>query len=130
MLKAGACSACARQGLLGRRTQKNAMTQLLAASYTVTPDLSARRWRMGSVALAVVGRGVSLVLDERKVCRMEGNRVDSGAVLSTLQLILASDHRRSWSAERVRDLVSSAGQNGRMGAPKEDSALLVESMRS
>ncbi len=34
------------------------------------------------------------------------------------------------SVERVRDLVSSAGQNGRMGAPKEDSALLVESMRS
>ena len=83
-----------------------------------------------SAALAVSGRGASLVLDERKARRRAGSSANGATVVSTLQLILTSSYRRGWSVERVRDLVSSARQHARMGVPKEESALLDDLMRS
>lgn len=83
-----------------------------------------------SAALAVSGRGSSLVLDERKARRRAGNSANGATVVSTLQLMLTSGYRKGWSVERVRNLVSSARQHARMGVPKEDSDLLDNLMRS
>ncbi len=83
-----------------------------------------------SAALAVAGRGSSLVLDERKARRRAGSSMNGATVVSTLQLMLTSGYRQGWSAERLRNLVLSARQHARMGVPKEDSALLGELLRS
>ncbi len=83
-----------------------------------------------SAALAVSGRGSTLVLDERKARRRASNGMNGVTVVSSLQLMLTSGFRQGWSAERVRNLVLSARQRARMGVPKEDSALLEELLRS
>lgn len=85
-----------------------------------------------SAALAISGRGSSIVIDERKARRraVEDPKVTKGlTVASTLQLMLTSGHRQAWSAQKVQELVSSARQHARMSVPKEESALLEKLMR-
>ena len=80
-----------------------------------------------SAALAITGRASSIVLDERKARRRAAGDpliAHSMTVASTLQLMLTSGHRQSWSVQKVRDLVASARKSARMGVPKEDLALL------
>jgi predicted nucleic acid-binding protein len=86
-----------------------------------------------SAALAIAGRALSIVLDERKARRRAANdsKVPSGlTVASTLRLMLTSGHRQAWSLQKVRDLVVAARQHARMGVPKEDTALLEELLAS
>jgi predicted nucleic acid-binding protein len=79
-----------------------------------------------SAALAISGRGASIVLDERKARRRAGECAKALVVASTLQLMVTSGYRQSWSPHRVRDLVAAARVNSRMGVPKEDGALLEQ----
>jgi predicted nucleic acid-binding protein len=83
-----------------------------------------------SAALAISGRGSSIVLDERKARRRAGECARAVAVASTLQLMVTSGHRQAWSVQRVRHLVAAARAHSRMGVPKEDSALLEQLLRS
>ena len=86
-----------------------------------------------SAALAISGRASSVILDERKARRRaaEDEKVAKNlAVASTLQLMLTSGHRQTWSVQKVRDLVAASHQNSRMGVPKEDMALLEELLGS
>lgn len=86
-----------------------------------------------SAALAISSRASSIVLDERKARRRAtgDSKVSKGlTVASTLQLMLTSGHRQSWSVQKVRDLVAAARENARMGVPKEDAALLDELLGS
>lgn len=85
-----------------------------------------------SAALAISSRGASIVIDERKARRraIEDPELAGGvAVASTLQLMLTSGHRQAWSVRKVQELVASARKHARMGAPKEDSALLEKLMK-
>lgn len=77
-----------------------------------------------SAALAIAGRGSSIVLDERKARRRAAGDARDLTVISTLRLMLTSGHRQAWTVQKVRDLVSAARLNSRMGVPKEDIALL------
>lgn len=77
-----------------------------------------------SAALAISGRGSSIVLDERKARRRAAVDAKNVAVISTLRLMLTSGYRQAWSIQKVHDLVSAARQNSRMGVPKEDISLL------
>jgi predicted nucleic acid-binding protein len=79
-----------------------------------------------SAALAISGRGSSIVLDERKARRRAAGGANDILVISTLRLMLTSGHRQAWSVQKVRDLVSAARQNSRMGVPKQDRTLLEE----
>lgn len=79
-----------------------------------------------SAALAISGRGSSIVLDERKARRRAAGGAINVTVISTLRLMLTSGHRQAWSVQKVRDLVLEARQNSRMGVPKEDFTLLEE----
>jgi predicted nucleic acid-binding protein len=83
-----------------------------------------------SAALAISGRGSSIVLDERKARRRAVGDAKGVAVISTLRLMLTSGRRQAWSVQMVRDLVSAARQNSRMGVAKEDIALLEELLGS
>ena len=86
-----------------------------------------------SAALAISGRASSVILDERKARRRaaEDEKVAKNlTVASTLQLMLTSGHRQTWSVQKVRDLVAASHQNSRMGVPKEDMALLEELLGS
>ncbi len=79
-----------------------------------------------SAALAISGRGSSIILDERKARRRANEGGAAAPVASTLQLMLTSGYRQDWGIRNIRDLVASARQHSRMGVPKEDIALLEE----
>ncbi len=79
-----------------------------------------------SAALAISGRGSSIILDERKARRRASEGGATVSVASTLQLMLTSGYRQAWAVQSIRDLVISALKHSRMGVPKEDIALLKD----
>ena len=96
----------------------------------VSGQLEARLDDGESAALAISGRASSIVLDERKARRRAAGDAKDVTVISTLRLMMTSGHRQAWSVQKVRDLVSAARQNSRMGVPKEDMALLGQLLNS
>ena len=83
-----------------------------------------------SAALAIAGRGASIILDERKARRRARECVKDVVIASSLQLMVTSGCRQAWSVQQVRDLVAAARLHSRMGVPREDSALLEQLLSS
>lgn len=77
-----------------------------------------------SAAIAIVARGVGIVLDEKRARRRVAETWPSVAVVSSLRLMVSSAHRQSWPEGRVRRAVEMARTHSRMGVPKDDADLL------
>ena len=79
-----------------------------------------------SASLAVAhNRSLTVVLDENKARSFTANHLPRVTYVSTLCLFVSAAVRSGWSRSRLRELVTSARVNARMGVPREEGGLLA-----
>lgn len=115
-----------RQGLLTveRMTEEEYEIYLGLVAGVVTSRLGIGE----SAAIALAGRGHTVILDDNKARSVLSRDFGQLAFVSTLRTMLTAAHRGGWPVQRVQSQLTSARRHARMGVPREEMAELAELM--